>query len=222
MSGTCLAERNTQVESLQQLVHQIAWRVFRELVTASFEELVSDGYLGAIDAVSKYDPGHGVPLEGYAAIRIRGAMIDEYRRRDYMPRVMRASMTADDPRRHRPVSLDAPLHCDAGQCLADLLPDGESAFEDRIADESCVQWALAQLPDRQRHVIVGRYWLGQRLTDLGAELGVTESRACQLEREALRHLATLLEQADSAPALRTGSRRRINTRPVPGVAVARS
>jgi RNA polymerase sigma factor for flagellar operon FliA len=57
------------------------------------EDLLSHAVVGLIDAVDRFNPEHGVPFEGYAMPRIRGAVLDALRRLDWMPRSMRAEET---------------------------------------------------------------------------------------------------------------------------------
>ncbi len=53
------------------------------------EELIQCGIFGLIDAVEKFDPDKGVKFETYAILRIRGAILDELRSRDWVPRSKR-------------------------------------------------------------------------------------------------------------------------------------
>ncbi|MFC1528381.1 FliA/WhiG family RNA polymerase sigma factor [Candidatus Latescibacterota bacterium] len=53
-------------------------------------DLISSGVIGLIDAVNNFDPSRGVKLETYAKTRIRGAIIDELRSLDWIPRSTRA------------------------------------------------------------------------------------------------------------------------------------
>ena len=53
------------------------------------EELIQSGIFGLIDAIERYDPGKEVKFETYAILRIRGAVIDELRSRDWVPRSKR-------------------------------------------------------------------------------------------------------------------------------------
>lgn len=57
---------------------------------ADLEELESVGLLGLIDAVERFDPSRGYSFETYASIRIRGAILDELRSMDLLPRSVRA------------------------------------------------------------------------------------------------------------------------------------
>ncbi len=53
-------------------------------------ELVSNGVFGLIDAISKFQPERGFKFETYAMARIRGAILDELRSYDWVPRSVRA------------------------------------------------------------------------------------------------------------------------------------
>jgi RNA polymerase sigma factor for flagellar operon FliA len=53
-------------------------------------DLINSGVIGLIDAINNYDPSKGVKFETYASTRIRGAIIDELRSLDWIPRSTRA------------------------------------------------------------------------------------------------------------------------------------
>jgi RNA polymerase sigma factor for flagellar operon FliA len=57
--------------------------------SVTFDELISAGCLGLIDAVDKYDSQKNVSLKTYAQYRIKGAILDELRRMDWYSRSMR-------------------------------------------------------------------------------------------------------------------------------------
>lgn len=59
---------------------------------ADAEELESVGVFGLIAAVDKYDESQRKTFRGYAALRIRGAILDELRRMDTLPRTRRAKL----------------------------------------------------------------------------------------------------------------------------------
>ena len=54
-----------------------------------YDDIVSFGVFGLIDAIDKFDPGKGVKFETYASLRIRGAIIDNIRELDWVPRSLR-------------------------------------------------------------------------------------------------------------------------------------
>lgn len=55
----------------------------------SFEDIVSFGIEGLIDAIEKYHPSKGAKFESYALMRIRGSIIDKIRSSDWLPRSLR-------------------------------------------------------------------------------------------------------------------------------------
>ena len=54
-----------------------------------YEDLVSYGTFGLIDAIDKFDFDKGVKFETYASVRIRGAILDQIRKMDWIPRTLR-------------------------------------------------------------------------------------------------------------------------------------
>ncbi len=54
--------------------------------TVSFDDLMQAGVLGLLDAVKRFETGHGASFETYAELRIRGSILDELRRGDWSPR----------------------------------------------------------------------------------------------------------------------------------------
>ncbi len=72
------------------LVKYIAGRLFVNYKsTVDYDDLVSYGIFGLIDAIDKYDISRGVKFDTYAQIRIRGAIIDFLRETDWIPRSVR-------------------------------------------------------------------------------------------------------------------------------------
>jgi len=54
-----------------------------------YDDLVGYGTFGLIDAIDKYDSEKGVKFETYASLRIRGAILDQIRKMDWIPRTLR-------------------------------------------------------------------------------------------------------------------------------------
>ncbi|MHB1225713.1 MAG: sigma-70 family RNA polymerase sigma factor, partial [Gemmatimonadaceae bacterium] len=72
------------------LVHFVARQIARGIsVEADFDELVSAGTIGLMSALSSFDSGRGLAFSTFAAPRIRGAILDELRRQDHVPRSVR-------------------------------------------------------------------------------------------------------------------------------------
>jgi len=77
------------------LVKFVAGRVAAGLPqNIEHSDLVSYGIFGLIDAIDKFDPGRGFKFETYAISRIKGAIIDELRSIDWVPRSVRAKARA--------------------------------------------------------------------------------------------------------------------------------
>jgi RNA polymerase sigma factor FliA len=86
---------------------------------------------------------------------------------------------------------------------ADLLPmrsDGPEGLLLRREQIGYLRDAVAELPERLRTVVIGHFFEQRRMTDIAAELGVTESRISQLRSEALGVLRNVLQTVDEAPA----------------------
>ncbi|HTI34798.1 MAG TPA: FliA/WhiG family RNA polymerase sigma factor, partial [Miltoncostaea sp.] len=85
------ASRDRLILTFAPLVKYVAGRMNSHL-PAHVEEsdLISYGLMGLIGAVERYDPGRQVKFETYAVTRIKGAIIDELRSLDWVPRSVRA------------------------------------------------------------------------------------------------------------------------------------
>jgi RNA polymerase sigma factor for flagellar operon FliA len=87
--------RNRLVLHYSPLVKYVAGRVSSGLPhNVEQADLVSYGMFGLIDAIDKFDPARGNKFETYAIARIRGAIIDELRSIDWVPRSVRAKARA--------------------------------------------------------------------------------------------------------------------------------
>jgi RNA polymerase sigma factor for flagellar operon FliA len=83
--------RQRLLEQYLPLVKNVAGRMamgFPKSVELS--DLVNTGVIGLIEALSNFDPSRGVKFETYAVPRIRGAILDELRSLDWVPRSTRA------------------------------------------------------------------------------------------------------------------------------------
>ncbi len=73
-----------------RLVHHVARQLVRtRRDTVDFDDLVSAGTIGLINAVDNFDPSRGLRFSTFAAPRIRGAILDDLRKRDHVPRSVR-------------------------------------------------------------------------------------------------------------------------------------
>jgi RNA polymerase sigma factor for flagellar operon FliA len=90
--------RNQLIENYLPLVRNHAERLKAKLPSVvQIDDLTTAGVLGLMDAIEQFDPGRKVKFETFSAIRIRGAMMDELRGLDWVPRLVRqrAKMLAE-------------------------------------------------------------------------------------------------------------------------------
>ncbi len=93
--GGTLDARERLILHYSPLVKFVAGRVAAGLPqNIEQSDLVSYGIFGLIDAIDKFDPGRGYKFETYAISRIKGAIIDELRSIDWVPRSVRAKARA--------------------------------------------------------------------------------------------------------------------------------
>jgi len=74
------------IESCMSLVRFIAGQYSSQNSLIPFEDLVSEGYVGLVQAAAKYEPSRGVKFSTYAATRIRGSILDALRRENLLSR----------------------------------------------------------------------------------------------------------------------------------------
>jgi len=82
--------REKLITSYAHIVKHVAGRMAIYLgQQMDFDDLISYGIFGLIDAIDKFDMLKGVKFETYASLRIRGAIIDGVRNMDWVPRTLR-------------------------------------------------------------------------------------------------------------------------------------
>jgi len=98
-----------------------------------------------------------------------------------------------------PISLSAARDDEEGdRQIADTSAEYPEEALTRASVTELALERIAELPQRMRFVLLGIYAQGKTLKQVGGELGVSESRVCQIHREALRRLRAALPQEDDA------------------------
>ena len=195
------------------------------------DDLIQAGMVGLLEALGRFDAAQGATFATFASQRIRGAMMDELRTRDWLPRSVRRSARAVDDavrrleqRLGRPPEegeiareLEMPLSeyqqllndTNSGQLLPfeELVADGgEPAGDDaqhrpfdQLLDEQQRQTlieAIEALPEHEKLLMALYYQEEMNLKEVGAVLGVTESRVSQLHSQAVSRLRARLHEHD--------------------------
>jgi len=84
------SEREYYITEYAPLIKTVAGRLAMRLPShIDQNDLLSAGIMGLLDAIEKFDPEKGVAFKSYAEFRIRGAMLDELRTMDWVPRSVR-------------------------------------------------------------------------------------------------------------------------------------
>jgi RNA polymerase sigma factor for flagellar operon FliA len=178
------------------------------------DDLWSAGAMGLIEAAQRFDAARDVRFESFAEHRIRGAMLDEMRRMDHLPRRLRADVEKVEAARSRlaqslgrdPETDEVADALDSSpqdvaellQLLAPHLPineelatSPEAALDDALLRselQTRLVREISSLPERLR-VLLALYY-DEELTyrEIAKILGVSEPRVCQLHSEAVKKL----------------------------------
>ena len=164
--------------------------------------------------MDQFDPTRDVKFETFAEHRIRGAMIDEMRRMDHLPRRLRDDTDKVEraharlaQQLHREPTVEevadavgAPLEdvMEVIQLLQPAVPvaeelavsDAEGADEayDRRQQQASLAKAIGELPERLRILLALYYDEALTYREIARMLGVSEPRVCQLHADAMKRL----------------------------------
>ncbi len=194
-----------------------------------YEDILSFGVIGLLHAVEKFDLSRGFVFQTYAVPRIRGAILDELRKYDWISRTGREKLQklehamehllqkhghVEDEKLREELDMDEASYRELLEIsersfvvsLDETLGYGENEMErgDSLADSSALpdevleqqeeyEWlyaSLQKLSEREQLVLSLYYAEGLTLKEIGAVLGVTESRVSQIHGKALMILRT--------------------------------
>ena len=196
-------EQATYIARYTHVVRQIVGGFQRKLPRNVLrDDLIAAGMSGLWDAVRKHAHEQSLNFDWYVRVRIRGAILDELRAQDWLPRRARAAAAEAEQAdgyttSFAPVVLriDDVSQLDQARCLvAAESTNAETAVEARCVKEKLTR-AVDALPERERHIVAMHYFRGVRFKDLGALLGVSEPRVSQLHSRAMTRLKGLLANA---------------------------
>ncbi|MEM7308409.1 MAG: FliA/WhiG family RNA polymerase sigma factor [Planctomycetota bacterium] len=86
--------RNALIERHYPLVRYIAERLLQTLPKSiELDDLISAGLFGLMDAIRGFDASRGIKFKTYCSTRIRGAILDQLRSQDWVPRLVRLKAT---------------------------------------------------------------------------------------------------------------------------------
>lgn len=194
------------------------------------DDLIQAGMVGLLEALGRFDATQGATFATFASQRIRGAMMDELRTRDWLPRSVRRSARAVDgavrqleqllgraPEENEIAQhLKMPLSeyqqllndTNSGQLLPfeELVAEGGEPINNELGNSPFEQLldgqqrqtlidAIEALPEREKLLMALYYQEELNLKEVGAVLGVTESRVSQLHSQAVSRLRARLHDS---------------------------
>jgi RNA polymerase sigma factor FliA len=154
-----------------------------------FDDFAQDGVFGLEQAIRKFDPSLGVKFTTYAQPRIRGAILDGIRNRDWVPRLARLRKEASP----RMDSIDDVMHGrDVGRDYAK-----EKSRKDfiAIADHSVEpldDGYLRGLSRAERLILQLYYEADLSMREIGEVIGMSESRISQMHSQLMQRLRSRL------------------------------
>lgn len=207
----------TAVEVHLPLVGAIARSLSRGLPsTVEVDELISDGVIGLMDALRRYDPARGVGFSAYAGYRIRGAILDGLRARDPVPRRVRRRQKAVETDPWNPPPPGSLHFLPLEEAL--LVPADESADPEALVLEEelrqRVRLGLQALPPRDLEVVVLRLVRGLPLRTVARMLSLSITRVAEIQSRGIQRLRRYLEDTPMF-TLRSAARQQEGTTVAP-------
>jgi RNA polymerase sigma factor for flagellar operon FliA len=206
---------------------------FAPLVKRIADDLVQVGMIGLMDALNRYEEMPGAQFETYAQQRIRGAMLDELRQLDWLPRGARKNMrqieaavnalqqrlgrspTEKEIAGELRVSIEGyhQMLLDARGAQLVHYEDFTDSDDDDFLERNCAATgadplaslldgdlrhaligAIDGLPEREKTLMGLYYEQEMNFKEIGAILGVSESRICQIHSQAIARLRSVLKE----------------------------
>lgn len=173
-----------------------ARRIHRRLPpSVDVDDLISRGHMGLMEAVERFDPKRGHTFEAFYMKRVRGAINDELRDLDHLPRSWRR-LEKQGQKVPGLGSLDAPLsRCDGNKHrnLLNQIADTKAANARDHKQGELREFINVHLRRRESLIMILLYIEGLSMREIGKTIGVDQSRISQIHKQALEILRAKLQ-----------------------------
>ena len=215
--ASATAEADDLIQRYATLIDRVARRIVLRIgLPSAFDDLWSAGALGLLEAAGRFDAGRGVSFETFVEHRIRGAMLDELRRMDHLPRRLRSRSDDLQKAKHKlsaRLGRDATIDEIAVEMNVDMDEVGgiealseapvslekvaqaaiaeDAGIEDRLARAQAAKLLAAsfqELPERLQTVMGLHYLEGLTYREIAKMMDISEPRVCQLHADGLKKL----------------------------------
>ena len=205
--------RETLIVEYAPLVKIIAGRLSMYLgYNVEYEDLVSYGIFGLIDAIDKFDYGKGIKFETYASLRIRGAILDQIRKMDWIPRTLRqkqkkmdAALLKLEKELGRPAT-DEEVAAELGISINEFYSwEGQSQASGLVSLDECLEqgteiYTSSSQPMKSPEEVVEKQELKEMLKAALEILTEKEKKVVLLyyyEELTLKEISTIMEVSES-------------------------
>jgi RNA polymerase sigma factor FliA len=190
---------NADVNKHIGLVNQVVSRFMRKLpANVDRGDLLVAGMMGLASSLERNGGDGGGSFEGYAKMRIRGAIVDELRSQDWLSRRARWAANGQGEGYDGPVAMvgfeDVNERERLSRMVDEATPCALSMLE-AMGTSRELRELVDQLPERERTIVSMHYFDGVLLKDIGKTLGVSEPRISQLHSRAISRLREMITRA---------------------------
>lgn len=235
-------ENSKSDEMVREYAYLVKWVVNRlpYIENGDFDrdDLYSCGTIGLLEAIDRYDSSKNSNFKSFAIVRIRGAVFDYLRSRDFLSRGARQKVKAlnsvyskleqefqrapnegelqsalnvnkeefrEIQKAHASLifSLNEPVEKssldDARSDMIDYIPSSTPSQEEELEEKALKEElakAIDALPERERLVVALYHYQKLNFKEVGAVLGVSESRASQIHLQAVNRLREMMKNKD--------------------------
>ncbi len=199
------------IKQYSKLVHYVIHRTdLRNALVLDDRDFYQYGILGLSEAIDRFNPSFGVKFETYAIPRIRGMILDELRKLDFIPRSYKENLKkeiekenklrratdrdevtlTDYLKEYQSVSLSQQIGDDT-ETVVEVISNEEETPAEVIEKEDLKKMILEEinsLPEKQRLILTLYYYEDMNYQEIADVLEISVSRVSQIHTELMKKL----------------------------------